>query len=1172
MYRSVLVFRVTTKEVNGKDAQLLDRLVFSILTTLSRPRRSLVVNVRGPADVQAAFAFAEQTGVRVIIKNSGHDSLGRSSGPNTLAIRTTTLKNLTYIPEFVPEGCNHVAPRPAAAVGAGVIFQESYPFAEAHNISLPGGACPTVSPGGGYTLGGGHGMMVNNYGLGADRALQFKIVTPTGEFLTANECQNTDLWFALRGGGGGTFGVVLETVQLALPRNPVQMIQIQDFDNTDENTRAYMKIVLEHTKEWALQGWGGFVQLNEFQYINAIISPEEAIEAMKPLTDWAQTVDATIIQKTHDSYVTYWQEFLFPVDNPTGLPFAVASRLIPADNFETDEKREELLNATLEAAAGHDAWFGFATTPFKYGANKNTSATPAWRNALWHAIVEDFWNFDTTSGQQQQILQNLSSSIDAYRKITPGSGAYLNEADINEPNFSESFWGSNYDRLVSIKDKYDPNHLLDCWRPRNANQAGLMEKESWGTPLELLWENICHCDSDIVRLHCRAMCPDIQKEWNEISSLRSGAKTTSIDGFTLSMPALIAVARYCIPTAISEDAGVKERVEASADFVVRMSEPGAKGSMYGVNTGVGASDRTALQRVILKNLTSGILPIETAGNDNYLSSHHDSSLLLPESWSRGAMLLRLNTLLRGHSGCRWIVIERLHALLANNIIPSPPLRQSISASGDLAPLGYIASALTDEVVVPVWSGKGTDRKRTTSIEARKAHGIESIIYGPKEALAIVNGTGPSCAVGALALHDANILALTAQLTTAMAIEALNGSPETYDPFIHDIARPHPGQIEVAVNGRHLLKGSTFARMHDESDPAQKLRQDRYGLRTAPQWIGPHLEELTSARATIEIEMNSTTDNPIIDLENERNLGGGNFQGTSIALVMEKVRIGLQHLGKLVHAQFVELTSPHMNRGLPPDLAAWEPSLDFGVKTMDVATAAYLSELSFLGNTVTNHVQNAEQHNQAVNSLALISARYTFHAIQVLYMLYSNLIWALCQALDLRAMISIFFKRLESEIKASFVNIGLSESAHAALTKHIYDQARVRFGETSQMDSSTRFTELLRPLVTDVLDFLAKEGEGVSSTKFDALEWRTTLASQLGKIYREVRSQYYENGSAEGMMGNTVHLYRYVRKDLGVPIRKGGDIDTEGVDVQLSRIYRAFERGGIIEPVLKCFKQ
>ncbi|THV00612.1 FAD binding domain-containing protein [Dendrothele bispora CBS 962.96] len=421
------------------------------------------VNIRYPSDAQAVFAFAKESKVRVVIKNSGHDNMGRSAGLNTLALRTTNLKNLTFMSEWVPEGCYDAAFRPAVAMGAGVTFRESYPFAEQYNISLPGGACPTVSPGGGYTLGGGHGMLGNAYGLSADRALQFKVVTPSGEFLTANECQNSDLWFALRGGGGGTFGVVLETVHLALPRDPVQIIQIQDFEASNQNIRAYMKIVIEHTKEWALQGWGGFVQLTEFQYINPLISEEEAIIAMQPLIDWATGVNATIIQKTHDSYVTYWAEFLAPFDSPTGVPYSYASRLIPDTNFDSEEAQKELLDTTLEVAAGHDSWFGFATTPYLYGENVNTSATPAWRNSLWHAIIQDNWNFNTTASQQLQILRNLSSSVDGYRRIAPNSGSYLNEADIFEPDFAQSFWGTNYNRLISIKEKYDPDHLLDCW-------------------------------------------------------------------------------------------------------------------------------------------------------------------------------------------------------------------------------------------------------------------------------------------------------------------------------------------------------------------------------------------------------------------------------------------------------------------------------------------------------------------------------------------------------------------------------------------------------------------------------------------------------------------------------------------------------------------------------------
>lgn len=170
-----------------------------------------------------------------------------------------------------------------------------------------------------------------------------------------------------------------------------------------------------------------------------------------------------------------------------------------------------------------------------------------------------------------------------------------------------------------------------------------------------------------------------------------------------------------------------------------------------------------------------------------------------------------------------------------------------------------------------------ERRRIPAAEALRAHGITPIVFGPKEALSVVNGTGPSCAVGALALHDANLLALAAQVSTALAIEALNGTPETYESFIHDVARPHTGQVEVARNGRVILNNSQLARWHDESNPEDTLRQDRYSLRTAPQWIGPQIEGLLESWRTMEIEMNSTTDNPIIDLEGKRSVHGGNFQ-------------------------------------------------------------------------------------------------------------------------------------------------------------------------------------------------------------------------------------------------------------------------------------------------------
>ncbi|KAJ7589366.1 phenyl ammonia lyase [Mycena floridula] len=233
--------------------------------------------------------------------------------------------------------------------------------------------------------------------------------------------------------------------------------------------------------------------------------------------------------------------------------------------------------------------------------------------------------------------------------------------------------------------------------------------------------------------------------------------------------------------------------------------------------------------------------------------------------------------------------------------------------------------------------------------------MEILTLLPKEGLAIVNGTAPSYSVSSLALDDVHFIALLSQATIGMAIEALLGSLQCFDPFLSNLTEYE----EIPTN-------------------AERLRQDRYSLRhTALQWIGPQIEELVSAHHTIVIEINSATNNPPIDSA-KRNLSrsGGNFQGTSLTIAVEKIRMGLQHIGRIAYAQMVELGSRSMNRGLAPDLAANESSLDYGQKALDMACASYLAELFFIANTVSNHIQPAEMHNQSINSLALVSARYT----------------------------------------------------------------------------------------------------------------------------------------------------------------------------------------------------
>jgi phenylalanine ammonia-lyase len=366
---------------------------------------------------------------------------------------------------------------------------------------------------------------------------------------------------------------------------------------------------------------------------------------------------------------------------------------------------------------------------------------------------------------------------------------------------------------------------------------------------------------------------------------------------------------------------------------------------------------------------AGNRPTERTPHPRAVFSNGDAlaTLSIPEAWVRGAMLVRCNSLLRGHSAVRFSVIEALVKLLQNDIVPLVPLRGSVSASGDLCPLSYIAGTLEGNPDVYVWSGKYTERKLIPANVALHELNITPVSFGPKEVLGILNGTAVSAAVAALAQHEADNLAVLSQVLTAMGVEALLGTVESFDPFIAAV-RPHRGQVEVARNILSLLKGSKLAR-NEESDGKVgegHLRQDRYALRTASQWIGPQLEDLILAREQLEVELNSTTDNPLFDVSTRKAHHGGNFQAVAVTSSTEKTRLVLQMIGKLLFAQSTELLDTRLNNGLPPNLAADEPSLSYTFKGVDINMAAYMSELAFLANPVSSHVQSAEMSNQAVN--------------------------------------------------------------------------------------------------------------------------------------------------------------------------------------------------------------
>ncbi|KAF8891770.1 L-Aspartase-like protein [Infundibulicybe gibba] len=689
------------------------------------------------------------------------------------------------------------------------------------------------------------------------------------------------------------------------------------------------------------------------------------------------------------------------------------------------------------------------------------------------------------------------------------------------------------------------------------------------------------------------------ESFKELESYQNGAPVV-VDGKNLSIAAVTAASRYNASVALDGSTDIKTRIAKSRKVITDKVERGA--SVYGVSTGFGGSADTRtdepllLGNALLQHQHSGVLPSSSKPLDALPLLDPMSSTSMPEAWVRGAILIRMNSLIRGHSGVRWELIEKMNELLAANVTPVVPLRGTISASGDLSPLSYIAGTLIGNPSIRVFDGPVSfgAREMFSSRTALEAHNIAPIPLASKEHLGILNGTAFSASVASLALNDAVHLALLSQICTAMGTEALAGTRGSFDPFIHAVARPHPGQVEAAKLIWDLLDGSTFATTHEEEVSIEEdegvLRQDRYPLRTAPQFIGPQIEDLLASLDTMTLECNSTTDNPLIDGETGLVHNGGNFQAMAVTNAMEKTRLGLHHLGKLLFAQCAELVNPAMNRGLPPSLAATDPSLDYHAKGIDIATAAYVGELGYLANPVSTHIQSAEMHNQAVNSLALISARATLNSLEVLSMLLSSYLYALCQALDLRALqteLTIGLNQIVTEEVAISFGSSLSGPNLVALTKKITSVMRDTLDTTSTMDAPERMQKVAASSSTTLIDFFTGPGFTDAATTGSALTnipaFRSHVASRATTLLDELRRDFLSGARgpapASAYLNKTRPIYEYVRVTLGIRMHgsenynrfsKGLGVEDVTIGQNVSLIHEAIRDGKMQSTVVKMF--
>jgi histidine ammonia-lyase len=441
---------------------------------------------------------------------------------------------------------------------------------------------------------------------------------------------------------------------------------------------------------------------------------------------------------------------------------------------------------------------------------------------------------------------------------------------------------------------------------------------------------------------------------------------------------VVALSRRAAPSRLDADPAFRARIARGAEFVDRLIAE--DGVVYGVSTGYGDSCTVTIPPALISELPRHLYTYHGCGLGRFLDAEE----------TRAVLAARLASLAQGMSGVSVGLLEQMAALLQHDILPLIPAEGSVGASGDLTPLSYVAAVLCGEREV-LHAGE-----TKPAAQALAQHGLKPLQLRPKEGLAMMNGTAVMTALACLAWRRADYLSRLSARLTAYNVLASDGNAHHFDETLF-AAKPHKGQQRVAARLRADLAS-------DRPPRNEKRLQDRYSLRCAPHVIGVLEDAMPFFRETIENELNSANDNPLIDAEQEMVLHGGHFYGGHIAFVMDSMKNLVANLADLLDRQMALVVDARFNHGLPANLSGAtgeRAPLNHGLKALQISASAWTAEALKLTMPASVFSRSTECHNQDKVSMGTIAARDCLRVIELTEQVVAALLVTARQGIALR---------------------------------------------------------------------------------------------------------------------------------------------------------------------------